>query len=421
MLKIKLLDCKGTVIRSVIDLKGAYKLIMFLPKAGLLRARLAYNLVLEAGGDEQIIGDIQQNMKDVLQQIQDNESEESVQSDNHHDIDSVQFSGRMQSAATYVHEQKESDSTHVNFIYATKTPAFPGWIKIGKAVNVKQRLSSLNTGCAVAKHVLVASVPSLDYTRDEKDAHAFFSHVERIGEFFSVSDEEVIDYFEKINQRFQEEISAWKSASFSSLGNDSKQNMDEVASANDDVKTPMDEDQASTGDDSHAASGLEEEEEYDDLLDEMSDGQSSMQSMIVETNNDKLLTGIPMAQSLHLVVNGKQITVRRVDVSGLGPLMLTYDVIAEFSNSSRETAGKFFRNLPVEKMNEVMHSLPFLPTFTFPKFSFIFPDFLSGNLGRLLGKATKILTFIFPYSPLSFLIFCQERFSPILFHFCALI
>jgi hypothetical protein len=61
------------------------------------------------------------------------------------------------------------------YIYATKSPAFPGLIKIGKTVDVANRLTSLNTSCAPAPHVIVAVAPTFDKDRDERVAHAFFS------------------------------------------------------------------------------------------------------------------------------------------------------------------------------------------------------------------------------------------------------
>ena len=83
----------------------------------------------------------------------------------------------------------------VFFVYATKSPAFPGLIKIGKTENMFQRLSGLNTSCAPLPHVVVAVAPTFDMKRDEKTAHAFFDNARREGEFFELSDAEVIEYF----------------------------------------------------------------------------------------------------------------------------------------------------------------------------------------------------------------------------------
>lgn len=81
------------------------------------------------------------------------------------------------------------------YVYATKSPAFPGLIKIGKTVNIAARVSQLNTSCAPAPHIIVAVAPTFNHDRDEKTAHAFFASVQCKGEFFKLQDSEVINYF----------------------------------------------------------------------------------------------------------------------------------------------------------------------------------------------------------------------------------
>lgn len=81
------------------------------------------------------------------------------------------------------------------YVYATKSSAFPGLIKIGKTINMSNRLSQLNTSCAPAPHVIVAVAPTFDHDRDEKTAHAFFASARREGEFFELGDDDVIHYF----------------------------------------------------------------------------------------------------------------------------------------------------------------------------------------------------------------------------------
>ena len=83
----------------------------------------------------------------------------------------------------------------VTYVYATKSSAFPNRIKIGKTNDVAKRLSSMNTSCAPAPHVLVAVAATFDNTRDEKMAHAFFADVRKEGEFFELTDKVVKDYF----------------------------------------------------------------------------------------------------------------------------------------------------------------------------------------------------------------------------------
>jgi hypothetical protein len=93
------------------------------------------------------------------------------------------------------------------YIYATKSAAFPKLLKIGRTVDMKSRLAQLNTGCAPAPHALVAIVPTLNMYRDECLAHEFFASKRRAGEFFEVDESEVKAYFTNIIlDRYQKEL-----------------------------------------------------------------------------------------------------------------------------------------------------------------------------------------------------------------------
>lgn len=81
------------------------------------------------------------------------------------------------------------------YVYATKSPAFPGLIKIGKTEDVERRVCQLNTSCAPSPHVVVAVAQTFDKDRDEKTAHMFFASARHAGEFFALQDADVIAYF----------------------------------------------------------------------------------------------------------------------------------------------------------------------------------------------------------------------------------
>jgi hypothetical protein len=83
----------------------------------------------------------------------------------------------------------------VSYVYATRSTAFPGLVKIGRSINLQARLSSLNTACAPAPHRVVAVAPTLDNIRDERTAHQFFADRRRQGEFFEVEENEIKAYF----------------------------------------------------------------------------------------------------------------------------------------------------------------------------------------------------------------------------------
>ena len=95
----------------------------------------------------------------------------------------------------------------IKFVYAVKSAAFPGLIKIGRTQNMRDRLSQLNTSCAPAPFVVVTVSQTLDYVRDERMAHDFFSSQRMEGEFFSVPESEVIDFFKTIQGKFDAESS----------------------------------------------------------------------------------------------------------------------------------------------------------------------------------------------------------------------
>lgn len=95
----------------------------------------------------------------------------------------------------------------IKYVYAVKSAAFPGLIKIGRTQHMKERLSQLNTSCTPSPFVIVAVSQTVDYVRDEKLAHDFFSLQRREGEFFSVSESEVIDFLKTIQEKCDVESS----------------------------------------------------------------------------------------------------------------------------------------------------------------------------------------------------------------------
>ncbi len=103
--------------------------------------------------------------------------------------------------------KKASAKIRTGYVYATKSAAFPGLIKIGRTSNMKNRLIQLNTACAPKPHSVVALAPSLHCARDEKAAHKFFAERRREGEFFQVEPAEVTAYFQtSILPRYNDEL-----------------------------------------------------------------------------------------------------------------------------------------------------------------------------------------------------------------------
>ena len=81
------------------------------------------------------------------------------------------------------------------YIYGAASEAFPGLIKIGYASSLDARMIQANVFSAPAPFKIVAQAPSMDASRDERMAHAFFADQREEGEFFRVSVEAVENFF----------------------------------------------------------------------------------------------------------------------------------------------------------------------------------------------------------------------------------
>ena len=122
-----------------------------------------------------------------------------------HEISANHAMGKAKSYASFAikvmckvdedNDQQARTMPKTSYIYASKSPAFPGLIKIGKTMDLSSRLVQLNTSCAPEPHVFVTVSPTFDKDRDEKTAHAFFANARREGEFFELGDAEVLAYF----------------------------------------------------------------------------------------------------------------------------------------------------------------------------------------------------------------------------------
>ena len=177
---------RGQSAQSVITLPGSIKLVMMLPgeRAQRYKTQFAEIIARYLDGD-QLLG---------------------------LEIEGNRLAGQKRSYSQFADDVtrmvNEDDAIpQVHYIYATKSPAFPDLIKIGRTIDMRARLSSLNTACAPAPHALVAIAATFDMHRDEYLAHDFFAHSRKEGEFFQVQEEAVKAYFSSvIAQRFQQEL-----------------------------------------------------------------------------------------------------------------------------------------------------------------------------------------------------------------------
>jgi len=299
LMTVKLDGISRTNKRSVIDIEGAYKLMMFLPNTPpLFKCKSAHVLKRYLDGDSTLTDEILQN-----QAIGPLQSHMQFAQDVMDDTEKM---------------RREKGMPEIRFIYACASPAFPSLIKIGKTEDLVSRLSALNTSCAPAPHKYVAVAQSLDYTRDEKMAHAYFAYARKDGEFFQVTEEEVATYFEKnIEPLFQMELKEYM------------------------LSHPAQQPSGSSGD-----VVMEEEQEAEQAR-AVAAVNNAEQNIQVE------IPRVQLIEPLQMLVGQEVKSFGRVEVPGRGKMLLTYDIIMGINNSTHNTAGNCFRELSDDKKKEV--------------------------------------------------------------------
>ena len=176
--------------QPVITFRGAVQLITMLPgkHAQLYSMKFAEVVSRYLEGDDELRQEIEENKSIGIKRS---------------------YSRFAQDVERSVQEEQDNMDffPQIQYIYATKSLAFPGLIKIGRTINMKARLSTLNSSCAPAPHVVVAIAPTLDMFRDEYLAHHWFAESRREGEFFAVTEQQVKDYFSNvIVRRYEEDL-----------------------------------------------------------------------------------------------------------------------------------------------------------------------------------------------------------------------
>ena len=178
MIKRQLSD-RGGFKTKLVSFQDAIELIMVIPgkSAKLIRKHFKEIIVRYLDGDRSMCYEIVENQAMGKAKSYSN------------------FASQIMNHVSKENALKMYSMPETCYVYATKSPAFPGMIKIGKTIDVANRLTQLNTSCAPAPHVIVTVAPTFNKDRDEKTAHAFFSSARREGEFFELEDAEVLAYF----------------------------------------------------------------------------------------------------------------------------------------------------------------------------------------------------------------------------------
>ena len=87
------------------------------------------------------------------------------------------------------------------YVYAISNPAWPEWVKIGMAVDAEDRLNAYQTGSPSRDYILIHSIPSKDRAKTEREAHNIAStNSTRLGEWFKISDKDVINILDSLIQ-----------------------------------------------------------------------------------------------------------------------------------------------------------------------------------------------------------------------------
>jgi len=89
----------------------------------------------------------------------------------------------------------EIEKTYEGEVYLIMNPAWPEWVKVGKAAIATDRLSSYQTSSPFRDYIIIKSIKTEDRHATETDLLNKFEakSVERRGEWFKISKEKAIE------------------------------------------------------------------------------------------------------------------------------------------------------------------------------------------------------------------------------------
>jgi hypothetical protein len=103
-----------------------------------------------------------------------------------------------------VWSHEEIEKTKQGEVYAITNPAFPEWVKVGKAVNADDRCNGYQTSSPFRDYKIIARMTTEDRHTKESDMHKIFQQFasERRGEWFKIDSALAIKVF---NNQLEEE------------------------------------------------------------------------------------------------------------------------------------------------------------------------------------------------------------------------
>jgi len=87
------------------------------------------------------------------------------------------------------------ESVESGHVYAIVNPAWPEWVKIGSAIDAKNRCNTYQTGSPLRDYTVLCTIDSEDRVKTESEAHALFEkHSEdRHNEWFKIDRSKIKD------------------------------------------------------------------------------------------------------------------------------------------------------------------------------------------------------------------------------------
>tara|TARA_R100001440_G_scaffold31260_1_gene49618 strand:+ start:311 stop:853 length:543 start_codon:yes stop_codon:yes gene_type:complete len=96
-----------------------------------------------------------------------------------------------------VWSHNQIEKTTLGEVYAIVNPAFPNWVKVGKAVNADDRCNGYQTSSPFRDYSIIARINTEDRHLKESQMHKVFEHFadERRGEWFKIDPVTAIKLF----------------------------------------------------------------------------------------------------------------------------------------------------------------------------------------------------------------------------------
>ena len=92
------------------------------------------------------------------------------------------------------------------YIYIINNPAWPDWVKIGKATDPYQRVQGFNTSSPFRDYEIVYMLATNNYTTVEEKAHTLAEEIaqERRHEWFKITVQEAVDVLQSIEPNYKD-------------------------------------------------------------------------------------------------------------------------------------------------------------------------------------------------------------------------